>query len=183
MGETRWFAHILTTAKRQGHVSHMTLPIQVIWFALSPPSLARTFHRIAALSKAAVEKPPCAHTTILQCQRCSHQPEGRLRKLSERLPCVQVSCPGFRNQIGSETIEPSVSEKIKKWGSQEEEALKWTLIWYQWRLNRGHDMINDGSLCFIKNQKMIAVLATFIVTGEEQGVPKKKLTGQPKRIY
>lgn len=38
-------------------------------------------------------------------------------------------------------------------------------------------MINDGSPCFIKNQKMIPGLATFMVTGEEQGVPKEKIIG------
>ena len=41
-------------------------------------------------------------------------------------------------------------------------------------------MINDGSLSFVKNGKIIPVVATFAVTGEEPGVPREPYWYHPR---
>lgn len=119
------------------------------------------FSRRVALSKApGRELAKCPHSNYaVPALTLSFQKKG-YKSWSDRTPCLQVSCSEFRNHIGSETTEPSVSEKEKKRRRNKEARRRkhqnepWPGYW--WQLNKVMIWSMRGTLSCNKKQKVIS---------------------------
>lgn len=135
VGETRCLARSLLADRRRGDDSNMVLCPASSLMCQNPS----TGQRLSAKRLWGSSKCPHSNYMVLIA------PSKGYKSWSERAPQLQHSCSEFRNQVGSETTEPSVSEKIKKWGNWEEEVLKQTLIWVLTVVEQDHDEMDDKS--------------------------------------